>query len=517
MVSSLFIGGVVVAGCFLHLLNVGRRDPGLPPGPPTAPLLGNLHLIPGKQMYLKFMEWSRQYGEIFSIKLGPHSIVFLSSPTAIKEVVDKNSWAASSRPSNTLAELAAGGYHILLAPDTTLLRNVRRILMRFFSPANAQHLVPVQTAESVQLLYEMTTRPEKFPDHVRRYTHSIAMIASYGHRISSFDSPKTQEFYHIIDRLLEIFNYPPIDLVPALKYLPERWAPWSAACRRSKSELAAFRLEHTGTSKVHSARHDGAAEESFMCSLSKLDLSQEEYDACSDTVLTLVEAGSDTSAAFLLSLILILTLYPEHQERARREIEAVVGTARLPELADFAHMPFVDAFIKEVNRIRPIFPLGLPHFTTEEIRYKDYVVPKDTQVVLNMYSMYHDPDIFEEPEVFNPDRFMKSAHGTRPDMDTDFRDNFSFGAGRRMCPGLHIARTTMQLTTMRLIWAFAFTSAVDPKTERPIGRELDFYDIEYMAMPQPFKCQIQPRSIEQQEMVMLAFEDVKPLLQRYEY
>jgi cytochrome P450 len=81
-----------------------------------------------------------------------------------------------------------------------------------------------------------------------------------------------------------------------------------------------------------------------------------------------VEAGSHPTTAFLLSLILILAVYPERQERARREIEAVVGTARLPELGDFKHLPFVEALIKEVIRIRPSFPTGVPHFTTEEIR-----------------------------------------------------------------------------------------------------------------------------------------------------
>ncbi|KAF7366446.1 Cytochrome P450 [Mycena sanguinolenta] len=515
MISGLLIG-VVVVGCFMRLLNVGRRERGLPPGPPTVPLLGNLHLIPAKQRHLKFAEWSRKYGDIFSIKIGPYSTVFLSSPTAIKEVVDKTSWAASSRAPNSLGELAAGGYHILLAADTILLRNVRRILLRFFSPANALRRVPVQTAETAQLLYELTTRPENFSDSIRRYTHSIAMIASYGHRISSFGSPKTQEFYLMLDRLLQIFVSPPIDLVPGLKYLPERWAPWSAMCRRSKSELSTFHLEHSTAAKMHSARYDGAEDESFLSSISKIGLSQEEYDACSYTALTLVEAGSDTSAAFLLSLILILAVYPEYQERAWREIEAVVGTARLPELEDFSRMPFVDALIKEVDRIRPIFPLGIPHFTTEEIRYKNYIVPKDTTVILNIYSMFHDPDIFEEPELFNPERFMQSEHGTRPGMDTDFRNNFSFGAGRRVCPGQDFARATMQLTTMRLIWAFRFSSAVDPKTERPIGRELEFYDTEIVVMPYPFKCQIQPRSSEHREMVMLAFEDAKPLLQRYD-
>lgn len=176
-----------------------------------------------------------------------------------------------------------------------------------------------------------------------------------------------------------------------------------------------------------------------------------------------MEAGSDTSAAFLLSLVLILSVYPEYQERARHEIESIVGTTRLPELEDFKHMPFVDALIKEVIRIRPAFPIGVPHLTTEEIRvslfliyafacshegdkqYKEYVVPKNTTVILNTCtsflcypmhvpsqpdSIFHNPDIFEAPEVFNPDRFIQSEYGTRTGRDTDFRDNFLFGGGR---------------------------------------------------------------------------------------
>ncbi|KAF7349235.1 Cytochrome P450 [Mycena sanguinolenta] len=446
------------------------------------------------------MEWSRKYGDIFSLKIGPSTMVILSSPTAIKEVVDKTSWAASSRPPNYLGELAAGGYHILLAADSTanssprflptppatLLRNARRIVARFFSPANALHRVPVQAAESTQLLYELLIRPESFSKSIRRAAEWAMKITSYGQRVSSPDSPKMQEFYHMLHRFMRILipgAHPSVDLIPILKYLPDRWAPWRAACRRTRCQFKAFHLEHSRAAEVRSATRDGdgmtVEGESFMNSISRMGLSQEEYDALSYTGVTLVEAGSDTSAAFLLSLVLILAVYPEHQERAWRKVEAIVGIARLPELADFGHMPFVDALIKEVVRIRPTFPTGIPHFTTEEICAippRELLLQIDTTVILNIYSMFHDPDIFDEPEVFNPNRFIQSEHGTRQGMDTDFRDSFSFGAGRRICPGLHVARATMQLTAMRLIWAFSFSSAVDPKTERVIGQDLDFYD-----------------------------------------
>ncbi|KAJ6590539.1 cytochrome P450, partial [Mycena vulgaris] len=486
-------------------------------GPPTVPFLGNLHLLPNAgELHLKCVERARSA----RIKIGSGTMVVLSSPTAIKEVVDKHGWAASSRPANYLAGLAAGGYHILFAPDCVRLRNLRKAVSRFFSPHNSLTRVPVQAAESAQLLYDMINDPENFSESIRRYTHTITMISIFGQRVSSSASPQMQRFYKILHQFLHIMVpgvYPPIDLLPVFKYLPERWAPWLAACRRSKSDMAAFHVELSTAAEERSlaAKHKSdipEESESFMNYILRMGLSQEEY-----TGVALVEAGSDTSAAFLLSLVLILGLYPEYQERARQEIESVVGTIRLPELEDFKNMPFVHALIKEVIRIRPAFPLGVPHFTTDEIRYKHYILPKNTTVILNTYSIFHNPDIFEDPEIFNPDRFMQSEYGTRARMDTDFRDNFLFGGGRRICPGQYAAHITMQLTTMRLIWAFKFGSPVSAQTGLAVTRDLDCYASEFVVMPHPFKCTIQPRSGEHREVVVNAFEDAKSVLRCYEH
>jgi len=143
-------------------------------------------------------------------------------------------------------------------------------------------------------------------------------------------------------------------------------------------------------------------------------------------------------------------------------------------------------------------------------------VPKGTVLVLNTYALFHDPDIFEDPYVFNPDRFLTSEHGTRPGMDTDFRDNFLFGGGRRICPGQWVARSTMQLTAMRLIWAFKFDAASDPVTGERVSRGLDFYSSDFVVMPRPFKCAIKPRSAEHRDVVLQALDDAKLYLSRYE-
>ncbi|KAJ7512022.1 cytochrome P450 [Mycena galericulata] len=513
--------GAVVLWFSIRFLRCGQRERGLPPGPPTIPFLGNLHLLPdGGKFHLKFMEWSQEYGDIFSIKLASSTMVVLSSATAIKQVVDKQGWAASSRPPNELARLAAGGFHILFAPDTARLRKLRTTIARFLAPQNSLKRVPVLAAESTQLLHEFMNQPENFSDSIRRYTHSNAMITIYGQRVSSFTTPHIQKFYKILHQFLHILMpgvYPPIDLLPVLKYLPEFCAPWIPACRRSDSELTAFHAKFSAAAKERSKNPNGELPESFMDYISNMGLSQEEFPIFSYGGFTLVEAGSDTAAAFLISLILILALHPEHQERAGREVESVVGSTRLPELDDFERMPFVNALIKEVIRIRPSFPIGVPHYTTDEIHYKNYVLPKNTTIILNTYSVFHNSDIFEDPDVFNPDRFIQSQYGTRPGMDADFRDNFLFGGGRRICPGQYAATAMMQLTTMRLLWAFEFRSAVDAQTGKPLTRKLDCYAPAFVVMPYPFKCAIELRRGERQGIITQAFKDARNLLACYEH
>ncbi|KAJ7267368.1 cytochrome P450 [Mycena rebaudengoi] len=513
---------VICALGFLLTRRLGHRERGLPPGPPTLPFIGNLHQLRkagSKEMHLKLAEWSRQYGDIVSIKIGSSTMVVLSSATAIKEVVDKQGWAGSSRPPNYLAGRAAGGYHILFAPSDPRLHSLKNVLSRFFAPHNYLKHLPIQTAESVQLLHDLMNHPTEFVDSILRYTNSIAMITVYGQRVPSFSSLRMQRFYKALRQFLNISvqgNYPPIDALPFLKYLPEHWAPWLAACRRSKSDMAALHAEFSRAAEKCFVSADQEDNHCFMNHILQMGLAQKEYDTFSYAGFTLVEAGSHPSAAFVLSLVFVLASYPEYQERAREEIYSVVGTGRLPELDDFKKMPFVDALIKEIIRMRPEFPMGTPHFTTQDLHYKDYTLKKNTTLILNIYALYHDPNVFENPEEFNPDRFMVSEYGTRPGMDTDFRDNFLFGGGRRICPGQVVAQVLMQLTAMRLIWAFQFGSPIDAETGVAIPRGLDFYGHEFVVMPRPFKCAIQQRSGEHRDVIFQAFEDAKSVLGRYE-
>lgn len=96
------------------LLFLGRREKNLPPGPPTLPLLGNIHQIPRKGAHFQFTRWAKEYGGIYSLKLGTGTAVVLTSRRLVKELVDKRSVKYSARPASYVANLISGGDHILL-------------------------------------------------------------------------------------------------------------------------------------------------------------------------------------------------------------------------------------------------------------------------------------------------------------------------------------------------------------------------------------------------------------------
>ncbi|KAF9032832.1 cytochrome P450 [Hymenopellis radicata] len=499
----IIVGGLLLGGLFM-VVRSGRREWFLPPGPPTLPVIGNLHVFPkkiGETVPFKFTEWARQYGDIISVKTMSQTMIILSSATAVREVIDKTGWISGSRNPSYLVDLCAGGVdHILFTGDTPQLKAMRKALGSFFSKQNTSKNLPI-LSESAQLLYDLMEDPADFRDSVRRFTHSIIKTLIYGQRAPVFNSPDVAQFFKTMAQLEHILSpgvFPPIDLIPVLKFIPKRLAPWIPAARALQKERELIHRKMYADVQRRSQKRmeeEKGEEGNTRCFLETVNNQPElDQEFVSYTALVSIDGGSDSSSSLLLSIILALASNPIQQERAWRELDSVVG-GRLPESDDIERMPFVKALIKEIQRMRAPFPIGFPHATTKDIRYKDFLIPKGTSVILNNYAITNDPEIFENPEEFNPDRFLKTEFGTIPGKDKDFRDSYMFGGGRRICPGQWVARYTMDLTTMRLIWAFQFSDAIESKSKRPIppGIAAEYFNWELVTRPHPFECTIEAR------------------------
>ncbi|KAJ7202055.1 cytochrome P450 [Mycena pura] len=538
---------------FISLRKVGSREAGLPPGPPTLPLLGNLHIFPTGFAHYKFTEWARKYGGFYSVsatlahrlgefeslvhqlKLGPGTAIVLTDAAAVKELMDKRSATTVDRPPMHIADVVAGGLNMVLARYTENWRTLRRTSHAILTPqASARHL-PIQQAEATQLLHDILRRPQarersststlsnavpfqSYYTHIRRYSNSVIMSVLYGKRSPRYETRETTAFFtaqHQWERVLEPGATPPIDLIPILKHVPARWAKWKRDCsklRKLQRELY-FGLVDETKERLDKGEENGSYMEEILTRQKEFGMDREITGYLGGA---LIEGGSDTTSSYLQSLILALIAYPEAQKKAHEEIDRVVGEHRMPTLEDLKQMPYIRGMILETHRFRPVAPLMVPHATLVPETYKGYVIPQGATIFVNAWGIFHDPELYDDPENFIPERYLLTENGTKPGVDgSDMRPNFPFGVGRRICPGIHLAQNSININAMNLVWAFDFKTDTDA-SGNPI--EVDTFDYQkgILTGPNPFRCKITPRSVEKAEIIEREFLEAADTFSKFE-
>lgn len=166
----------------------------------------------------------------------------------------------------------------------------------------------------------------------------------------------------------------------------------------------------------------------------------------------LFAAGTDTSTITMEWAMAELLKNPSKLERVRKELEEAI---RLPgqevEESDIARLPYCQAVVKEVLRLHPPGPLLLPHLPTEAgVELGGYAVPKGARVLVNVWAIGRDEEVWAEPEAFVPERFL----GREVDFRGQDFELIPFGSGRRVCPGLPLATRMVHLLLASLLRSF---------------------------------------------------------------
>ena len=187
-----------------------------------------------------------------------------------------------------------------------------------------------------------------------------------------------------------------------------------------------------------------------------------------------------------------MSLYPEVQYKAQTEIDSIIGNDRLPTAGDQHRLPYTSAILKECLRILPPAPLGVPHCVRTEDEYLGYRIPKGTVIYANIWRVMHDPRIYDDPFVFRPERHLNlfKSNAQR------FRDpsTYVFGFGRRVCPGQHLAEST-------LFSAVAATLAVFEIKRGEKGSTLPGSTTGAFSHPKDFECSLCSRGKEKERLL----------------
>ncbi|OQV09309.1 hypothetical protein CLAIMM_13443 [Cladophialophora immunda] len=510
----------VVSALALYLYNTpsslkDSRRRHLPPGPRGLPFVGNLlDLADTEKVREKAIEWHRRYGEIFYTKIGGADYVWLSSPRAVRELMDRKSAIYSSRaPSPMAADTVSGGQRQLFMPYGPQWRQLRKYSHALLNAASAIKYQPIQDFESKQLMTELLDTPENFYMHNRRYSASVIVKLTYGYRLPSWDHPLVKRIYQVLDNFTHV-SAPGaylVDSFPSLTKLPQcLFGNWRSVGRKMFEHDSQVYLDLWNNLKQQVA--DGTAEECFCKDFLVNDPRKSGIDdlQAAYTCGGLIEAGSETTGTTLNNFLLCMVLHPEVVKRAQEEIDKVIGKDRLPAWQDEEKLPYVRALVKEVLRWRPVNKFGMPHATSEDDWYRGYFIPSGSVIMLNWWAIHMDESLHKDPRAFEPARYLDKPLPAADYInisDPYQRDHFTYGAGRRVCPGVHVAERSLYINIVRTLWGFDIRKAedehggvIEPETEMVPG---------FLSVPKPFAASITPRSPQHEKVIREAFRQAQ--------
>lgn len=294
-----------------------------------------------------------------------------------------------------------------------------------------------------------------------------------------------------------------MDAYPVLRYIPTAMLPIARKARSWHKEESQYYMGLWQATKEQ--LEAGTAKPCFSVDLMRSQ-KKEKFSDKSGAYLAgnSMEAGTDSSSNTLYGFVQAMVLFPEVQRKAQQELDRVVGD-RMPTPADWTDLAYIRACVKESLRWMPTAISGAaPHAASENLEYMGYMIPKGSLLINNVYSIHFDPKRHPDPRTFDPDRYLhdnttsaQSAHQN----DASKRDHFTFGAGRRLCAGIHIADHSLFAGIAGLLWAFDIKPERDQATSKPILPDPDLYTPDVLCRPQSFPACIVPRSKEKAQIV----------------
>ncbi|KAK1235347.1 hypothetical protein PQX77_001436 [Marasmius sp. AFHP31] len=382
--ANLFAGLVLVV--LIHLIVSYKRRGDLPPGPRRLPLVGNLRDLKASKdepRWVSYHKLARRYGEVIYTELFGSSIVILDSQKAVTELLEVRSNNFSDRPLMYMAnELVGFKWDLSQMGYSDDWKLHRKTFHQFFQQRATPGYRSVEKTEAKTYARKLVSSPGEFYSLTRHYTSAVILQLAYGYTLERDDDP----YLELVDEAMVGFNAMIVpgsflvDHLPLLKYVPS-WFPGGDFKRKAKRWTAYARdVKDIPWKWVNQALANGTAVPSFATqNISKYSVVPGENNPMEDVIRNCAgvayTAGTDTMASTLLSFILMMVLYPEVQDRAHAEIDAVTEGSRLPNFSDQPDLPFIGAILAETLRCYPPSPLGLAHASVDDDFYGGYFIP----------------------------------------------------------------------------------------------------------------------------------------------
>ncbi|KAG9454530.1 hypothetical protein H6P81_007434 [Aristolochia fimbriata] len=469
---------VLVAKAAWSSNKLGRRSAKLPPGPQGVPVLGNLPFL-DRNLHHHLTKLAKTYGPIMSLRLGRRLCVVVSSPSVAKELLKEQDAIVSNHDVPTAALVLPNGLHGLAwSPHGQQWRTLRRLAVGgLLSNAGLEPHRALRRSQIEHMVGRVRDRadagsPVQFRELIYSTLYNVVTGMLWGGVLGEKGMEKVaKEFRQVVEDIqgtfgrLNISDFFPVLARFDLQGLERERQKLSQRLHQILDSVINQRLkminEQDKLEGGLQGKSEGKLEGGDFLELLLRTMDTPEttgmpltIDHVKGLLLDLVMAGMDTTTGTTEWAMSELMNDPETMRKAQDELDAVVGLDGAVEETHLSKLHYLNAVVKETLRLRPAGPIMLPRTPTATCTALGYTVPKGCRIVVNLWGMQRDPEAWDRPAEFRPERFL---NGDRRDysyfIGADFRF-FPFGTGRRVCPGAPLADRMMMYALATLLHLF---------------------------------------------------------------
>uniref|UniRef100_A0A6N2KQI7 Cytochrome P450 n=1 Tax=Salix viminalis TaxID=40686 RepID=A0A6N2KQI7_SALVM len=448
-----------------YLKAVRNRTPKkacLPPGPVGLPFIGNLHQLGSSNLHEHLWRLSQKHGPLMYLRLGSRPTLIVSSAKMAREIMKTRDLEFCSRPVMTATnKITYNGLDLALAPYGDYWREVRKICaVHVFSSIRVQSFRSIREDEVSRMIEKISksalaSKPFNLTTEMVSLTSTAISRAAFGktYEIGGSDTGRFLEL--LVETKAMASSLFLSDYFPCWGWLADKLTGLTYRLEKNFEEFDAFYkgiIDDNLDPNRPKPEREGSTILDILLQIYKdgsfkLQLTLDHIKAILTDIFL---AGTDTSAVTVVWAMAFLMKNPEAMRKAQEEVRGLFGNKGFVDEDDVQQLPYLKAVVKETMRLQPTVPLLIPRETTKECSIGGYEIPTKTLVYVNVWAVGRDPENWESPFEFDPDRFM----GSSIDLKGNDFELTPFGAGRRICPGIFIALFTVELSLANLLHKF---------------------------------------------------------------
>ncbi|CAJ2669498.1 unnamed protein product [Trifolium pratense] len=451
--------------CYIIFRPMLSRHKNLPPSPFfKLPLIGHMHIL-SPHLHQSFDRLSRKYGPLFSVDFGSVPCVVASTPHFAKLILQTNEQSFNCRYESVAIKRLTYDASLAFSPYGDYWRFVKKLSMsELLSSRNINNFQQLRLQENHVILKLFANKAKSY-ETVNVTQEFLKVTNSVISKMMLGEAEEARDVIRDVTEMFGEFNvsdfiwlFKKLDIQGLGKRIEDLFVRFDTLVERIISKREEMR-KNKGIVK-NKSEEDGTESRDFLdilldCIDNKNSEVKIERIHIKALVMDFFTAATDTTAISTEWALVELMNNPSLLQKAREEINKVVGKNKLVDESDSPNLPYLQAIVMEAYRLHPPVPM-VARRCIKDCKIENYMIPKNSLIFVNTWSICRNPKYWDNPLKFDPERFLQNSTDSYIDVRGQNFSLLPFGSGARMCPGINLTMRLVPALLGAIIQCFDF-------------------------------------------------------------